>query len=194
MGTLIGGLIGGALGAWAGGKGGEVAGEAIASIMESPVETVKESSAETVKEISKVDTELNNPFGGAKNTSEPVSSVVSSSSSKTAFNGIGTQSVRVNDVANVQAVTPAVVTSQPERVEAIKPLNRHKEESNTNNSDKSSIVVKNDPALVSEMKKIKNLLTKSNQQAPKRKEAAIPYAIPKAFDDTYLKATAMDLR
>jgi|GEM_PF-6622376 len=200
VGTLIGGLIGGALGAWAGSEGGSMAGEAVASMMESPVQSV-----ESVKKKTNAEIELNNPFGGAteKSKSKATSTVASTSvdfspvnGKAQGVNGLPLQSSEDNKLKALSgALAPAVNDFNPEYVESINTTSKSKSTTN-NNAKESTVVSKHDPALIDEMKKVNNHLAKASQQASKKdnRTSAIPYTIPKSFDDTYLKSLTMDLR
>lgn len=203
VGTLIGGLIGGALGAWAGGEGGSMAGEAISSVMESPLESAKvQTDAEK---------ELANPFGSASEASQGNSSASAaknsiSESKSSASIAESTVSTPLSidsgaaDLASVESsdlsvpVMSAISNNKVEQVESLAPKTTGKP-ANKVKADQAPFVVKNDPALVNEMKLMNKNLSKGNNPVKReRNKSVVPYHIPKSFENHSLRLIAMDIR
>jgi hypothetical protein len=218
VGTLIGGLIGGALGAWAGGEGGSMAGEAIASVMDSPIESAKvqteaekellnpfgnasEPLASKVSPLIADNSTLTSEPSGTRGVMgpEPVKGIDSEAAQKKITTS-ATSNAGAVDLASIESadlsvpVISAVNNNKIEQVESARPKSSDKLTDN-NKTDQASLVVKNDPALVSEMKLMNKNLTKANNPVKRdRNKAIMPYDIPKSFENHSLRLIAMDIR
>lgn len=159
---------------------------------------VTSSTINTKKNTSSGTTNINDESAISKGRDISIVSATATPIKEISHNveGVGSQPTIIDSPVDSVGLAPAVDLSTVEKIESIRASSTVSNNASNTSSNESPVVVKNDPALVDEMKKINSNLTKANNKPVKRErnKSVVPYSIPKSFDNDTLKLIAMDIR